>query len=255
MSPATSGHTMNGSLPPISRFIRATRSAHTEAIFLPVATEPGEGHAVHALVGHDGAAHVAGAGQQRQGPGGQVVEHRRQHQRGQRRDLRRLGHHRVARRQRRGELPGQQQQRVVPGHDGAHHAHRLLGHQGQLRRLDRRDHPPGRGTAQLGVEVERRRGPVDLVGVLDQRLAALQRHHARQLVLRRAEAGGHLVQHLAPLERGGPGPDGKRLGGRRDGGVHLCGRGRADVGDGLLGGRVLDGQGRALAVDLLSADQ
>ena len=31
---------MNGSLPPISRFIRATRSAHTDAIFLPVATEP-----------------------------------------------------------------------------------------------------------------------------------------------------------------------------------------------------------------------
>ena len=39
-SPATSAHTMNGSLPPISRFIRATRSAQRAAIFLPVSTEP-----------------------------------------------------------------------------------------------------------------------------------------------------------------------------------------------------------------------
>jgi hypothetical protein len=31
---------MNGSLPPISRFIRATRWAHVTATFFPVATEP-----------------------------------------------------------------------------------------------------------------------------------------------------------------------------------------------------------------------
>jgi hypothetical protein len=31
---------MNGSLPPISRLIRATRSAQTRAIFFPVSTEP-----------------------------------------------------------------------------------------------------------------------------------------------------------------------------------------------------------------------
>ena len=31
---------MNGSFPPISRLIRATRSAHRAAIFLPVSTEP-----------------------------------------------------------------------------------------------------------------------------------------------------------------------------------------------------------------------
>ena len=31
---------MKGSLPPISRLIRAMRSAHTAAIFLPVSTEP-----------------------------------------------------------------------------------------------------------------------------------------------------------------------------------------------------------------------
>jgi hypothetical protein len=37
---ATSGQTMNGSLPPSSRLIRATRSAQMWAIFLPVSTEP-----------------------------------------------------------------------------------------------------------------------------------------------------------------------------------------------------------------------
>jgi hypothetical protein len=31
---------MNGSLPPISRFIRATRTAHADATFFPVSTEP-----------------------------------------------------------------------------------------------------------------------------------------------------------------------------------------------------------------------
>ena len=40
MSAATSAHTMNGSLPPISRFMRATRSAQAAATFLPVATDP-----------------------------------------------------------------------------------------------------------------------------------------------------------------------------------------------------------------------
>ena len=39
-SAPTSAQTMNGSLPPISRFIRATRCAQAMATFLPVATEP-----------------------------------------------------------------------------------------------------------------------------------------------------------------------------------------------------------------------
>ena len=39
-SAATSAQTMNGSLPPISRFIRATRCAQAAATFFPVATEP-----------------------------------------------------------------------------------------------------------------------------------------------------------------------------------------------------------------------
>ena len=39
-SEATSAHTMNGSLPPISRFMRATRFAQAAATFFPVSTEP-----------------------------------------------------------------------------------------------------------------------------------------------------------------------------------------------------------------------
>jgi hypothetical protein len=37
---ATSEQTMNGSLPPISRLTRATRSMHALATFLPVSTDP-----------------------------------------------------------------------------------------------------------------------------------------------------------------------------------------------------------------------
>ncbi len=40
ISAATSAQTMNGSLPPSSRLIRATRSTHVCAIRLPVSTEP-----------------------------------------------------------------------------------------------------------------------------------------------------------------------------------------------------------------------
>ena len=40
ISSATSAQTMNGSLPPISRLTRATRSAQAAAIRLPVSTEP-----------------------------------------------------------------------------------------------------------------------------------------------------------------------------------------------------------------------
>ena len=190
---------MNGSLPPISRLIRATRSAQRAAIFFPVSTEPVKATQSTRSSATIAVAHVARAREQRNGTGGEVREAVGQHQRGERGELRGLAHHGVARRQRRRELPGEQQQRVVPGHDRAHHADRLLHHQRELGGLDRRDHPPGGRAPELGVEVEAGGGPADLVGVLDQRLAALEGHHARELVGAVAQPGGHLVQQLAAL--------------------------------------------------------
>ncbi len=64
ISAATSAQTMNGSLPPISRFTRAIRSAQAAAIFLPVATEPVKATQSTPLVGDDRGADVARAGEQ-----------------------------------------------------------------------------------------------------------------------------------------------------------------------------------------------
>ena len=193
---------MNGSLPPISRFARATRWAQATATRLPVSTEP-----VNATQSTRSSWMIASPTSPAPAirfttPAGRWSKQRREHQRRQRRQLGGLADRRVAGGQRRRELPGQQQQRVVPGHDAADHAHRLLQHQRELRRLDRGDHAAGAVAPDLRVVVERGRRPADLVGVLEQRLAALERHHARQLVGARAQPRGHLVQHLAALDRG-----------------------------------------------------
>ena len=222
---------------------------------LPGLDRARERHAGDALVVDDRRAHVAGAGHQVHHAGGQVREALGQHQRRQRRELGRLRHDRVARGDRRRQLPGEQQQRVVPRHDAAHGADRLLHDERELGGLDRRDHAAGEVAAHLGVVVEGRRGPADLVGVLDQRLAALERHHPRQLVGARAQPRGHLVQQLGALDgrERGPGREGLARGGH--GRVELLGRRQPDGGHGLLGGRVLDGERAAVAGDLLAADQ
>ena len=246
---------MNGSLPPISRFARATRCAQATATRLPVSTEP-----VNATQSTRSSCVIASPTSPAPAirfttPAGRWSKQPAQHQRRKRRQLRRLADGRVAGGQRGRELPGQQQQRVVPGHDAAHHAHRLLQHQGELGRLDRRDHAAGAVAPDLRVVVERGRGPADLVGVLEQRLAALERHHPGQLVGAGAQPRRHLVQHLAALDRGRARPSARRFARGRDRGVHLLGAGSATPAMRLLGVRVLDVQRRPVAGDLLAADQ
>ena len=77
----------------------------------------GERDPVHALVVHQPLADVAAARQQRDEPGRQVLDARRERERGERRELRRLAQCGVAGGQHGRELPGQQEQRVVPRHD------------------------------------------------------------------------------------------------------------------------------------------
>ena len=173
---------MNGSLPPSSRLIRATRSMHVWAIDLPVSTEP-----VNATQSIRGSAtmrcaHVARSGQEIHGAGRQMVEERAEHEGRERRELRGLADGAVPGRQRGSELPRKQEKRVVPRHDAGHGAHRLLEDHRELGRLDRRDHPAGEVAAHLCVVVESGSGPADFVAVLDQRLAALLGHHPRDLV-------------------------------------------------------------------------
>ena len=246
---------MNGSLPPISRLTRATRSAQTAAIRLPVSTEPVNATQSMRSSATSVAPDVAGAGDEVDDAGRQVVEAVGERQRRERRDLRRLADGGVAGRERGGELPGQQQQRVVPGDDAGDRADRLLDHERELARLDRRDHPAGGVAPDLGVVVEGGGGPADLVGVLEPRLAALERHQLGELVGAVAQPGGDLVQQLAALERGRALPAALGLGRGGDRGVELLGRRRSNRGEDLLAERVLDLDLGAVAGDPLAADQ
>ena len=247
---------MNGSLPPISRFTRATRSAHATATRLPVSTEP-----VKATQSTRSSRTIASPTSPAPAsrfttPGGRWSKQRRQHQRRERRQLGGLADRRVAGRQRGRELPGQQQQRVVPRHDAADHAHRLLQHERELRRLDRRDHAAGAVAPDLGVVVERGRGPADLVGVLDQRLAALERHRPGQLVgaaragASRPRAASRRARPRASPPRRAP-PRGPRRSRRRPARRRAARRSRASPP--YRGSR--PSSGAPVAGDLLAADQ
>ena len=114
---------------------------------------------------------------------------------------------------------------------------------------------PARVAADLGVVVECRGAPLDLVAILDQRLAALGGHRPRQIVAALAKPPGDLVEHLAALERRRPRPARECRPGRGDRAVELLRRGRADRRDRLGRERVLDLQRVALAGDALAADQ
>ena len=217
---------MKASLPPISRFIRAIRSVQAAAIFLPVATEPVKATQSTRGCGGELRADVAGAGEQVDDAGRQVLEAAGQRQGRERRQLRGLADDAVAGRQRRRELPGEQQQRVVPGHDAADDAERVLDHHRQLGRLDRRDHAAGVVAADLGVVVEGGRGPLELVAVLDQRLAALARSSSGPAPRRpraaaaRPRAAARSARRPASAPSARPG-----LAGGGDRGVDLLGRG------------------------------
>ena len=219
------------------------------------ADAPGERDAVDALVVHDPLADVATAGQQRHEAGREVVHARRERQRRERRELRRLAQSGVAGGEHGRELPGQQEQRVVPRHDAGDEPERLLQHERELRGLDRRDHPALRAARQLGIEVERARRPADLVAVLDQRLATLAGHQLGQLFRAGAQPRGDLVQRLRALGGRGRGPLALGAAGGLDRGVELRRVGRADGHEALPEGGILDREGRPGTFHQLPTDQ
>ena len=221
---------MNGSLPPSSRFTRAIRRAARSAIRVPVATLPVNAMPSTRSSSTSRSPTSPPPASSATRPAGQVVDARRERERGQRRELGRLAQRGVAGRQHRRELPGEQQQRVVPRHDAGDDAERLLEHERELGRLDGRDHAPLGGARQLGVEVERARGPADLVAVLDQRLAALAGHQLGQLVGALAQLRGDLVQRLGALGGRRARPLALRARRGAHGGVELLAVGRADLG-------------------------
>ena len=117
-----------------------------------------------------------------------------QAQRGQRRCRRRLEHDRVARGQRRADLPRRHDQRVVPRHDGADDTDRLTRHERERIGAGRADLAVDLVDG-LGVPLDRlgRRGHVDGQRVAD-RLADIQRFEERQFFAVRADRLGQLEQ-------------------------------------------------------------
>ena len=178
-----------------------------------------------------------------------------QAQRAEGRLLAGLEHHAVAAGERRCELPHGHQERVVPGHDGAHHAHRLALHQRQR---------AGSGGGQLAVHlVDGLGGPlqaadgtghVDLPGIAH-RLAHVQAFEQRELLARGQQQLGPAQQHPLALAGGLLRPAAVVEGGAtaEHGGMHLCGRSaRHGAEQAAVDGRVLVemGLGRAaLAVE------
>ncbi len=140
----------------------------------------------------------------------QIFERVRQAQRGQRRVLAGLGYDGVARGQGRGELPDQQEQRVIPRHDQAAHAERLLDHEVELVAGHGADHASQRVAADLRVVVEARGDPLHLVPVLRKRLAAFLREQDGETFLVLANPAGAGVQLLGSLDAGRAAPLGKR---------------------------------------------
>jgi hypothetical protein len=162
-------------------------------------------------------------------------------QRDQRRQLAGLDDDRVARGQRRRELPGEQQQWEVPGDDGPDDAVGLLEHQVELRARLAAGHDATAGVApELGVVAQGGGGPLDLLLLLGPRLALLADEGVDQGRGQLLGPGRRLVQQRRPVVGRGPAPRVRRPGGRDDGAVHVGVAGCGDPADDLAGGGVVD---------------
>ena len=208
-------------------------AAAAAATSAPTAVEP-----VNATLSTSG---VRGQRLAHRGPEpGHHVEHARRepglvHQRGQLDRggggvVARLGHHRAARGQRRGQLPAQQQQRGVPRHDRRDHAGRLAPGVDEEVRLVARDGGALELVGQPGEVVEPLRDAAELPAHLAQQLAGVPGLDLGQPVRVPRDQVAEPAHQRGPAEPGELAPrPGQRPAGRGDGGV--------DVGGVAVGGR------------------
>ncbi|MCY1401807.1 hypothetical protein D9M71_169310 [compost metagenome] len=226
--------------------------------FLPGDDVAGKRHHAHARVADQLAADtVAAAAEDVDHPRREDVrQRRRQGQDGQRGVLGGLEDQRVAGGKRRRDLPGRHHQRVVPGGDGGHHAHRVAAHQagvaghvftGELALLaahgagEEAEHVGGGGDVVLARQV--------------QRLAAVQGFQAGKLIGAFFDGVGNGQQGGGALRGRGPRPMGEGAMSGCDGGVHLLDGGFGDGHQGLAAGGVDDRLGQPFADDELAVDQ
>ncbi|GAV34483.1 hypothetical protein ROTAS13_02150 [Roseomonas sp. TAS13] len=160
----------------------------------------GEHHAVDTRIRDQRRAHLAVAGQELQHPGGNsgLVQDGHGLRGDQRRFLRRLGDHRIARGERRRDLPGEDGEREVPGADAEHRPERTMRAVAEV---------PPHLRAVVAQEVHRlphlRHGIGEgLPGLPDQQ-AEQERHPLLQQIGGAGQAGGARLGGLRGPGRGG----------------------------------------------------
>ena len=177
-------------------------------------------------------------------------------QRGERRLLGRLQHDRVARRERRAELPGRHHERVVPRRDRRHDADRVAAdHAGEPGKVFARN-----GTCQgptgAGEEAEHVGDRGDLVVERGrQRLAAVLRFHFREPSAIGLDAVRELQQEVRAVLRRSASPARERRVSRFHRHVDLGARRFGNAGQHLAGGRVQHVFDLAFACDEFAVDQ
>src|SRR5262250_84830 len=120
--------------------------------------------------------------------------------------FRRLNDHSVAGRESRSDLPGHQEQRVVPGNYAHHHTVRLLHYKVHLMMLNRRDHATGFVTANFGVVIKTGSDPLNLIHVFDEWLATFFSQQLSEILLMLANLPRHPVQQFALFNAGHEAP-------------------------------------------------
>ncbi len=249
-SSGASSKTMLAALPPSSRVTFLSVPAIARAIALPTPVDP-----VKATLSTSGwlderLPGAARAGDDVDDAGRQVglLADLGEEQRGQRRGLGRLEHDGVAARERRGDLPGQHQQREVPRDHLPGDAERLrVGPEAGVLELV--------GPAGVVEEVRRDDRDVDVARLLD-RLAVVERLEDGELAAALLDDARDPVEVLGALAARHPRPD-ARVGAARglDGGVDVGLVGLGDLGEHLLGRGADRLERRAVTVDELAVDE
>ncbi|MCY1351110.1 hypothetical protein D9M69_373660 [compost metagenome] len=137
----------------------------------------------------------------------------------------RLEHHAVAVGQGRGDLPGRDGDREVPGGDQADHAEGFAGDFHRYAGAHRGQHLAGQAQAFAGEELEDVAGTAHLAYGFGQGLALFPRQQGAQFLAAGEDLAAHLVQGIGTGLDTGDGPGREGGAGRRDGLGHLGGVG------------------------------
>ncbi len=143
----------------------------------------------------------------------------------------RLGHHRAAGCQGRTDLPAQQVDGIVPGHDGDHHPHRLAQDEAANGGRARRAPFTADGRRQVGVVVHHVAGEADLLEGVRQRLALFPGQGSTDVVQPLAHQGCGAAQDGGAFDGWRGRPTGKGICGGGEGStrvVRRAARRRAD---------------------------